>query len=180
MGRAGLLAAFVAVASVAGPAAAAGLDGVRGSTPFTASAAPLQAPPILSGDVRQPRGSLGQPPVIPHTIAGYRLELRANDCLSCHGRVRTEQSPGPAMSISHFTGRDGQLSQTVAADRYFCTECHVSQAVVSPPVKNTFKVMTTAPSHRHSCMECHMPQILTSAPSGAAKPAVAAPDHTAR
>ena len=170
-----LLAPFIAIALGAVPASAAGLDGVRGSTPLTANPPALPSPRILKDGDRQPRSSDGQPPVIPHAIAGYRLDLRVNDCLSCHARNRTERFPAPAISIAHFIGRDGRLSQTVAAGRYFCTECHVRQAAVSPPIDNTFRVLPTVPLRRHLCMECHLPQIQASAPLGAVNSGVASP-----
>ena len=43
------------------------------------------------------------------------------------------------ISITHFMDRDDQMLASVTPRRYFCTQCHVPQTVVSPPVPNTFK-----------------------------------------
>ena len=45
-----------------------------------------------------------QPPVIPHTIDGYQVDLNGNKCLSCHARARTGESQAPMVSITHFHG----------------------------------------------------------------------------
>jgi nitrate reductase cytochrome c-type subunit len=33
--------------------------------------------------------------VIPHSIEGYEISLRANKCLSCHARTRVQESQAP-------------------------------------------------------------------------------------
>ena len=48
-----------------------------------------------------------QPPVIPHAIEGYALDLNANKCLSCHARKFTEQCQAPMISVTHYQDRDG-------------------------------------------------------------------------
>jgi cytochrome c-type protein NapB len=58
--------------------------------------------------------------------------------LSCHARARTGESQAPMVSITHFMDRDGQFLASVSPRRFFCTECHVPQHVVTPPVTNDF------------------------------------------
>ena len=41
-----------------------------------------------------------QPPVIPHSIDGYQIDLQSNKCLSCHARARTAELRAP-MVIDH-------------------------------------------------------------------------------
>jgi len=65
--------------------------------------------------VRAPRNYPEQPPVIPHAIEGYEISLRANKCLSCHGRTRVQESQAPMISITHFFDRDGQTLASLAA-----------------------------------------------------------------
>jgi cytochrome c-type protein NapB len=79
-----------------------------------------------------------QPPVIPHSIDGYQIDIRGNKCLSCHARARTAESQAPMVSITHFMDRDGQFLASISPRRFFCTECHVPQNVVTPPVTNDF------------------------------------------
>ena len=43
----------------------------------------------LNTDLREVRNYPEQPPLIPHAIEGYQVDLNANKCLSCHARART-------------------------------------------------------------------------------------------
>nr|WP_315704831.1 MULTISPECIES: nitrate reductase cytochrome c-type subunit [unclassified Bradyrhizobium] len=79
-----------------------------------------------------------QPPVIPHSIEGYQVDMQGNKCLSCHARARTAESQAPMISVTHFMDRDGQFLASVSPRRFFCTECHVPQSVATPPVSNDF------------------------------------------
>jgi nitrate reductase (cytochrome), electron transfer subunit len=120
-------------------ALAAELTGLRGTVPIDQEAAP---PPIaneINDDKRQARNYPEQPPVIPHQIRDYQLTLNANKCLSCHSRQFTAQSQAPMISVTHFMDRDGQILASVTARRYFCTQCHVSQADAPPLVENDFR-----------------------------------------
>ena len=137
---------------------AADLDGIRGSTPLTAAPAP---PPFPGEDTvpdRRPRSFYEEPPVIPHSIAGYRIDAGTNQCLSCHGRARTTDVPAPTISAAHLLDRNGRASASVAPGHYFCTECHVPLANASPPIGNNYQVLATEPFRRYLCMECHRPQ----------------------
>ena len=120
-------------------ALAAELTGLRGTVPVDQEAAP---PPIaneVNDDKRQGRNYPEQPPVIPHQTRDYQITLNANKCLTCHSRQFTEQSQAPMISITHFMDRDGQILASVTPRRYFCTQCHVSQADTPPLVENTFR-----------------------------------------
>jgi cytochrome c-type protein NapB len=133
--------AALAFALLAGgpPGIAAELDGIRGSTPLTREPRAPALPREVTDDKRQARNYPEQPPIIPHSIRDYRIDLNSNKCLSCHARSRTSESQAPMISITHFMDRDDQMLASVTPRRYFCTQCHVQQTVVSPPVPNTFK-----------------------------------------
>ncbi len=120
-------------------ALAAELTGLRGTVPIDQEAAP---PPIaneINDDKRQGRNYPEQPPVIPHQTRDYQITLNANKCLTCHSRQFTAQSQAPMISITHFMDRDGQVLASITPRRYFCTQCHVSQADTPPLVDNTFR-----------------------------------------
>lgn len=87
---------------------------------------------------REARNYPEQPPVIPHSTEGYEVSVHANKCLSCHARSRIRELQAPMISITHFADRDGQFLASVSPRRYFCTQCHVPQHNVIPPVKNDF------------------------------------------
>lgn len=99
--------------------------------------APLMTPQSNQGR-RAARNYPEQPPLIPHSIEGYQLDLNFNRCLDCHSRVATEESQAPMVSVTHFMDNEGQVRAAVTARRYFCTQCHVPQHDVRPLVDNTF------------------------------------------
>jgi nitrate reductase (cytochrome), electron transfer subunit len=111
---------------------------LRGLTPVEEVAPAPRLPPIINKAEKEVRNYPEQPPIIPHSIEGYQLDLNGNKCLSCHARSRTGESRAPMISITHFMDRDGQFLATISPRRFFCTECHVSQSDIKPPVANNF------------------------------------------
>jgi cytochrome c-type protein NapB len=111
---------------------------LRGSTPIDqAPPAPIMTPEQNTSD-QEPRSYPEQPPLIPHSIEGYEITANANKCLSCHARSRVRESGAPMIIITHFSDREGQVLASASPRRYFCTECHVPQHNVRPPVQNDF------------------------------------------
>ena len=96
----------------------------------------------LNTDQRQARNYPEQPPLIPHKIEGYQLDLNSNKCLSCHSRHRVEESQAPMVSVTHYMDRDMQVLAEVSPRRYFCLQCHVPQTDARPLVDNTFEDVT--------------------------------------
>ncbi len=88
---------------------------------------------------REIRNYPEQPPVIPHSIRGYQVDMRFNRCLDCHSREAAPAAGAPMVSVTHFMDRHKQVIAAVSPDRYFCTQCHVTQADVDPLVRNEFK-----------------------------------------
>ena len=90
---------------------------LRGPDPFTRE---IQAPPMqrqVTDDVRVRRNYPDQPPVIPHSIDGYAMDLNANKCMSCHARRFTEQSQAPMISVTHYQEREGNTHGGLAPRR---------------------------------------------------------------
>ena len=108
------------------------------SAPISKHVVPPKMPKVVNSDIRQARNYPEQPPLIPHTIRGYQVDLNFNKCLSCHARTATEDSQAPMVSVTHFMDRDGQVRASVSPRRYFCTQCHVVQNEVKPLTENTF------------------------------------------
>ena len=92
-------------------------------------------------DGREERGWPEQPPVIPHSIRGYQVDMRVNQCLDCHSRSSAPRAGAPMVSITHFMDRDKQVLSAVSPDRYFCTQCHVPKTDAAPLVENTFRTV---------------------------------------
>jgi cytochrome c-type protein NapB len=90
-----------------------------------------------------PRDYVQQPPLIPHSIEGYRINLNSNKCLSCHSWTNYIEAGATKISQTHFSDRDASVMANVAARRYFCTQCHVPQVEAGPPVGNDFEPLRT-------------------------------------
>ena len=102
----------------------------------------LPASPIpadVTDDRRVARNYPEQPPVIPHNVRDYQINLNTNRCLTCHSRQFTEAVQAPMISITHYMDRDGQMLGQVSPRRYFCMQCHVPQTAAQPFVPNEFK-----------------------------------------
>jgi len=88
------------------------------------------------------RDYVQQPPLVPHKIEGYRVNLKSNKCLSCHSWKNYRQYGATKISQTHFEDRDDHVLANVSARRYFCTQCHVPQVNAKPLVENNFKPIT--------------------------------------
>lgn len=105
----------------------------------------------INNDVRLSRDYPMAPPVIPHKIEGYQVDLNANKCLACHNRQQVSDSQAPMISVTHFMDRNGNFLADVSPNRYFCSQCHVSQMDVTPLITNEFisidQLLQRPPSH---------------------------------
>ncbi|QYJ73313.1 nitrate reductase cytochrome c-type subunit [Shewanella sp. FJAT-51649] len=93
---------------------------------------------VLNKDIKEVRNYPMQPPVIPHKIDGYQLDLKVNKCMSCHARHRTGDSQAPMVSVTHYMDRDNNFLAELSPRRYFCTQCHVPQLDAKLLVENDF------------------------------------------
>jgi len=80
-----------------------------------------------------------QPPLIPHGIRGYEISTNANKCLSCHSFKKARDSGATKISVTHYGTREGQVLSDVSPRRYFCLQCHVTQADTALLIDNEFK-----------------------------------------
>lgn len=124
--------------SMAVSAAEGELDAMRGQVPLLEERTPEPLHPVENRDVRRMRAYPMQPPTIPHKIDNYQVDLNANRCMSCHGRVQVGESQAPMVSVTHYMDRDGNFLAELSPRRYFCSQCHVPQTDASPVVENTF------------------------------------------
>src|SRR6516164_1816625 len=143
---------MLAAATVAAVAATAVLaqteSALRGATPINSEGPAAPMPPPRNSADTEIRNYPEQPPLIPHSIEGYQIDINGNKCLSCHARARTAESRAPMISITHFMDRDGQFLASVSPRRFFCTECHVPQHATNPPVSNDFVDIDTMLSRK--------------------------------
>ncbi|MBK6868291.1 MAG: nitrate reductase cytochrome c-type subunit [Burkholderiales bacterium] len=125
-------------AANAAPSGPVKLDSLRGGMPIPDSIA--IAPSRQERD-RAPydRDFVQQPPLIPHTIAGYQITKNFNKCMDCHAFQKSKTSGATKVSVTHFRTREGQELDNISPRRYFCTQCHVPQSDARPLVDNTFQ-----------------------------------------
>jgi len=99
------------------------------------------APPVL--DVKEgpryTRNYRQQPPLIPHRIDRYEIDVKVNQCLRCHDWPNNVQENAPMVSATHYLDRDGNKLDKVSSNRWFCVQCHVPQADAKPLVENNFQ-----------------------------------------
>ncbi len=89
------------------------------------------------------RDYVQQPPLVPHSVEGYKINVKFNKCLTCHSWANYKEAGATKISQTHFEDRGGDVHANVAARRYFCTQCHVPQVDAQPLVKNTFQPVET-------------------------------------
>lgn len=85
------------------------------------------------------RDYVQQPPLVPHQIEGYTINLKFNKCLSCHSWKNYKKANATKVSQTHFSDRQENVLANVSPRRYFCTQCHVPQANAQPLVENQFR-----------------------------------------
>ncbi len=83
-----------------------------------------------------------QPPMIPHKIEKYQINLKVNQCMRCHDWPYNVDEGAPKISETHYTNRNGVALDKVTRLRWFCTQCHVPQVVAPALVRNNFTPAT--------------------------------------
>ena len=118
---------------------AAEVKSLRGETALDDSGSAAEVKQYLKDNKPIARDYLQQPPLIPHKIDGYLINIKHNKCLSCHSWKNYREHNATKISQTHFESRDGAVLSNVSARRYFCTQCHVPQIDGRPLVDNTFQ-----------------------------------------
>ncbi|MBZ0128843.1 MAG: nitrate reductase cytochrome c-type subunit [Rhodobacteraceae bacterium] len=80
-----------------------------------------------------------QPPLVPHSIDQYQIDLSANQCLGCHDWANAGNRGAPTLSMTHYLDRDNNQLDRVSGTRWFCNQCHVPQADAPELIGNTFQ-----------------------------------------
>ncbi len=117
---------------------AADLQSLRGDTAIDEA---NTTPELYNVDESGPksRAYRQQPPLIPHRIDKYEIDLKVNQCLRCHDWPYNVEENAPKISETHYESREGKRLDFVAGTRWFCTQCHVPQADAPTLVENVFK-----------------------------------------
>ena len=124
--------------AVAADPAPVKLQALRGGTPLNQDNLPEGSRQERDGAPKD-RDFVQQPPLVPHTTAGYQITKNFNKCMDCHAWQKTKESGATKVSVTHFRTREGIEVDNIAPRRYFCTQCHVPQTDAKPLVENTFQ-----------------------------------------
>ena len=80
-----------------------------------------------------------QPPLIPHKIDKYEIDLKVNQCMRCHDWPQNVRENAPKISETHYVNREGTALDRLSRNRWFCGQCHVVQTDALPLVENKFQ-----------------------------------------
>ena len=116
-----------------------GLATIRGAAPLEETREAERLKRVIKDKNPIARNYVHQPPVVPHQTRGYRVDKNSNKCLTCHSWKHAAETGATKISLTHFETRDGKTLSDVSPRRYFCSQCHVTQADAAPLVENTFE-----------------------------------------
>ena len=134
----GLALVFVALGSTGAFSQDGGVQSLRG-TPQISEPGPSPEIKKQATNQRFGRAYRQQPPLIPHKIEKYQINLKVNQCMRCHDWPYSVEEGAPKISETHYIDRSGVALDKVAKTRWFCTQCHVPQVYTRPLVPNRFK-----------------------------------------
>ncbi len=112
---------------------------LRGTEDLQGASLKVTKKKVMSQEGGFERSYKQQPPMIPHKVEKYKINLKNNGCLKCHSKKNHKKEKAPMLGESHFLTRDGKKLQKVSSRRYFCNQCHAPQVDANPLVKNDFE-----------------------------------------
>lgn len=80
-----------------------------------------------------------QPPLIPHKVDKYEIDIKVNQCMRCHDWPQNVRENAPKISETHYVNREGTALDRLSRNRWFCLQCHVVQTDALPLVENKFQ-----------------------------------------
>ena len=133
---------LLAAAAVPMQATSAEIESLRGSMDLDHDSKAPELKKYAKDGEPIARDYVQQPPLIPHKIQGYAVNLKSNKCLSCHSWKNYREAGATKISQTHYEDRDANVLANISARRYFCTQCHVPQVNAEPLVENKFEPIT--------------------------------------
>ena len=137
-----IILAIIVTASFSMQAQSSDIESLRGAADLEQSSKAPEPKKYAKDGEPIARDYVQQPPLIPHKIKGYKVNLKSNKCLSCHSWKNYREAGATKISQTHFEDRDEQVLANVSARRYFCNQCHVPQVNAPELIANTFKPVT--------------------------------------
>ena len=142
-----MIVAFLATLTISVQATSESVTSLRGPHDIDQESSTPVAKKYAKDNKPITRDYVQQPPLIPHKIDNYVINLKSNKCMSCHSWSNYQESGATKISQTHFESRDKNVLANVSARRYFCTQCHVPQVDAKPLVDNDFEPITSISGH---------------------------------
>ena len=133
---------LLAATAISTQASSAEIESLRGSSELDQDSTAPELKKYAKDGEPIARDYVQQPPLSPHKIKGYKVNLKSNKCLSCHSWKNYREAGATKISQTHFEDRDANVLANISARRYFCTQCHVPQVYAAPLVENQFEPIT--------------------------------------
>lgn len=140
------IAVLIITAGISIQSNAGNVSSLRGESSIDADSSAPASKKYNKDNEPMARDYVQQPPLIPHKIDNYRVNLKSNKCMSCHSWSNYRKAKATKISQTHFEDRDEHVLANVSARRYFCTQCHVPQVDAQPLVENKFKPVDSVSS----------------------------------
>ena len=112
---------------------------LRGATEINENSVEPTTKDLMENQGPIARGFVQQPPLAPHSVDEFNIDLNSNMCLVCHSPATYLNAGATKISDTHFAEPKEGAQADVAGQRYFCKQCHVSQRNVEPLVENSFE-----------------------------------------
>jgi len=141
-----MIAVLIITAGISIQSIAGNVSSLRGESSIDADSSAPVSKKYNKDNEPIARDYVQQPPLIPHKIDNYRVNLKSNKCMSCHSWSNYRKAKATKISQTHFEDRDEHVLANVSARRYFCTQCHVPQVDAQPLVENKFEPVSSVSS----------------------------------
>ena len=133
-----MIALLISTTAVVFAAEVVALDSLRGADIEKTSAKPTKRKLVEQAGGFE-RSFKEPPPMVPHVVDKYEVNLKNNGCLKCHSEATFEKEKAPKAGDSHYVDRDGKTLKKISSRRYFCNQCHAPQLKGDPLVENVFE-----------------------------------------
>lgn len=132
-----MIALLMSATAVVFATQAAAVESLRGADLEKMSASPSKHKLIEQKEGFE-RSYKEQPPMVPHEVDKYEVNLKNNGCLKCHSEKTYEKEKASKIGDSHYVDRNDKDLGTLSSRRYFCNQCHAPQLSGDPLVENVF------------------------------------------
>src|SRR5210317_821200 len=112
------------LSTISNIAQAENVNSLRGGSDLDDPSNEVNIKRVQNGREPIARDFVQQPPLIPHDVEGYQINLKFNKCLTCHSWKNYRKAGATKVSQTHFSDRQENVLANISPRRYFCNQCH--------------------------------------------------------